>query len=251
MAPQPNLRLAPTLPATSSAVRTVHYLGGEVSDKRAAIKFVDSCFDPATGGFSAMPGSKKPDVFTTAVGVLAIVELKMPLDMYEAGATKYLSDNARLFEEIRIAAAAFEALGKPAPRKDEWLREIRKMENTDGTYGKGGGQARATGSAAAAILRLGGKLDSQGRVLQTLKAGQRKSGGFGKEEVAGGSDLETTYRVIRAFKMMQSRPDDIPALQGFIAKCRNSDGGYGVAPGEASTVSGTYYAAIIRHWLSK
>src|SRR5436309_2991672 len=52
MMPQPNIRLAPTLPATSSAIRALHYLGGEVPDKAASIKFVDSCYDPATGSFS-------------------------------------------------------------------------------------------------------------------------------------------------------------------------------------------------------
>ena len=38
-------------------------------------------------------------------------------------------------------------------------------------------------------------------------------------------------------------------LKGFIAKCRNDDGGYGVTPGSPSTVSGTYYAAIVTYWL--
>ena len=64
-----------------------------------------------------------------------------------------------------------------------------------------------------------------------------------------GSDLETTYRVMRAFMMLKDRPSDVNGLRRFIARCRNTDGGYGVAPGQPSTVGGSYFAAIIRHWL--
>jgi hypothetical protein len=38
-------------------------------------------------------------------------------------------------------------------------------------------------------------------------------------------------------------------VRSFVAKCRNADGGYGVAPGQPSNISGTYFAAIILHWL--
>ena len=44
---------------------------------------------------------------------------------------------------------------------------------------------------------------------------------------------------------------DIERCRAFIARCRNDDGGYGVAPGQASQVSATYYAAIILHWLDE
>jgi len=181
---------------------------------------------------------------------MAVVELKMPTERAQS-ALKYLETNAKSFEEIRIAAAAFETVGHVSARKDAWLKEIHKMQNADGTFGKGAGQARATGGAAAAVLRLGGKLAYQEKVLQVLKQGQRKSGGFGKDDTGDASDLETTYRVMRSFMMLKSRPDDVPALEKFIAKCRNADGGYGVTPGDPSSVSGIYYAAIIRHWLSK
>jgi hypothetical protein len=50
--------------------------------------------------------------------------------------------------------------------------------------------------------------------------------------------------------MLKARPDVGRAL-AFVEKCRNADGGYGVAPGQPSGVSGTYYAGSIRHWLSE
>ena len=248
MAPQPNIRIVPALRATSSAIRALHYLGGDIPDKAAAAKFVESCFDPQLGGFSEFPGGK-PDVFVTAVGAMAVVELKMPRDRYAEPVIKYLSENAKTFEDIRIAVAGLESLAAKSPRNDDWLKEIGKMMNDDGTFGSGTEQARATGSAVVAMMRLGAKIDKRDKVLSALNEGQRKTGGYGRANAADASDLDSTYRVMRCFMMLKSRPDKLPALEAFIAKCRNSDGGYGVAPGQPSTVSGTYCSAIIRHWL--
>jgi prenyltransferase beta subunit len=237
----------PTLRATTSAARALHYLGGTVPNLEACKKFVNDCFDPSTGAFKDTP-SGKADVFTTAIGVMAVVDFKMPRDRY-LPAVKFLVENTKGFDDIRIAAAALESMGMESPRKAEWLQEIRKTQNSDGTFGKGTGQARATGGAVAAILRLGGSVENRDKVLDALKHGQRKSGAFGKEDAGDASDLETTYRVMRSFMMLKSRPTDVKSLQAFIAKCRNQDGGYGVAPGQPSSAAGTYYAAIIRHWL--
>ncbi|MGO9416384.1 MAG: prenyltransferase/squalene oxidase repeat-containing protein [Syntrophobacteraceae bacterium] len=49
---------------------------------------------------------------------------------------------------------------------------------------------------------------------------------------------------------MKEKPD-AAKLRAFVAKCRNADGGYGVMPGQKSTGSGTYFAAIILHWLDE
>ena len=76
---------------------------------------------------------------------------------------------------------------------------------------------------------------------------QRMNGGYGKEGTAT-SDLESTYRVMRAFVMLKSQPKDVEGVRSFVAKCRNADGGYGVSPAEPSNVNATYFAAIIRHW---
>ena len=86
--------------------------------------------------------------------------------------------------------------------------------------------------------------------MKTLRAGQRKDGGFGKAESAG-SDLETNYRIMRCFHMLKAQPGDVEGLRSFVAKCRNEDGGYAVTPGGTSSLSGTYYSTIIRHWLDK
>ena len=249
-APAPNIRIAPTLRATASAMRALHYFGADIPNKDACIKYVDSCFDPKWGGFSDMPNGK-PGVFETAVGLMAVVELKMPADKYVAGAVKYLSDNAKTFEEIRIAAAGLESVKQKSAKNDEWVKEMTRLMDKDGIVGKGPGQARATGGTVVAALRLGVKLQDAGGILKVLKDGQRQNGGWGKADSEIASDLETTYRVMRCFVMLKARPANVEGVRSFVAKCRNEDGGYGVAPGQTSSVSGTYFASIITHWLKQ
>ena len=207
-----------------------------------------SCYDEGTGGFSDLPKGK-PDVFTTAVGLMAVKELKLPAEKYSPASVKFLADNAKTFEEIRIAVAGLESIDAKSPKADEWIGAIRKLQNDDGAFGKGAGQARTSGGGAVALLRLGAKLDGQAKIVAILKDGQRLNGGYGKEDDEIGSDLETTYRVMRCFHMLKERPKSVEGIRSFVAKCRNEDGGYGVAPGQDSSISGTYYAAIILHWL--
>jgi hypothetical protein len=237
-----------SLRATSSALRALKYFGGEPLEKAACADFVKSCFDKESGGFADAPGGK-PDVAVTAVGAMAVVELKLSTEPYEAAVVKYLADNAKSFEDIRIAAAGLEALGKRPKEADAWLETIAKMRNSDGTYGKGPGAARDTGGAVVAVLRLGGKADADA-ALKVLKDGQRADGGFGKAD-AESSDLEPSYRVMRAFHMLKAQPADSGRLRDFIASCRNDDGGYGPAKGQPSSASATYNAAIILHWLEE
>lgn len=237
----------PGLRATSAALRALKYSGGEAPDRQAAAKFVASCFDKASGGFADRPNGK-PDAVLTAVGLMAVVELKMPRENYVGPALKYLTDHAKSFEEIRLAAAGLEAVGMRPAVAGRWLAEITKGRNPDGIYGKGTGEVRMTGSVAAAVLRLGGKLEDRAKVVGVLKNGQRGDGGYGKEGVDG-SDLETCYRVVRSLVMLKEKPADVAKLKAFIARCRNADGGYGVTPGRPSTVGGTYFAATLLHWL--
>jgi hypothetical protein len=237
-----------SLRSTSAAIRALKYFGGELPDKDKCAKYVDAAFDRSTGGFADTPGSK-PDVAVTAVGLMAVAELKMPPEKYADAAVKFLSDNAKSFDEIRIAAAGLEAVGKKSPQTDAWLDTVAKMRNADGTYGKGDDKARDTGGTVVIVLRLGGKVEMTENALKAMRAGQRSDGGFGKPD-AKASDLETSYRVMRAFHMLKEKPD-VKALRSFIAKCRNADGAYGVSPGEPSAVGPTYDAGIILHWLEE
>src|SRR5262249_21643636 len=77
--------------ATSAALRALRYFGGEPAQPGAAAAFAKRCFDPAIGGFADHPGGKV-DVFTTAVGYMAVVESKLPTETYEGPVLKYLGE---------------------------------------------------------------------------------------------------------------------------------------------------------------
>lgn len=237
----------PTLRATSAGVRSLHYLGGVLANKDACAKFVAACHDAQSGGFADAP-REKPDVVSTAIGLMAVKALDMPVAQYGPGAVKFLSEHAKSFEEIRIAAAGLEAIQAKSPRNQTWIEEVLKLQNPDGTFGKDASQARDTASAVVTLLRLGVAPKDKSVILKVLREGQRNSGGYGKADNELAADLETTYRVMRCFMMLQAQPDRVEGLRTFVAKCRNEDGGYGVAPGQMSSVNGTYFAAIIGHW---
>jgi prenyltransferase beta subunit len=239
----------PSLRATSSALRALKYMGGAPRDAETCMKFVASCCDRESGGFADSPG-RKTDVTSTAVGMMAVAELNMPLNEYRDGVVKYLVDNAKTFEEIRIAAAGVEAARQRPKAADAWVEQVTALRNKDGIFGEDDGQARETGSALVVLLRLGGKVSKVEKVQKVLLDGQRKDGGFGKAGTEG-SDLETSYRVMRALHMLNEKPRNVIAMKSFIGKCRNEDGGYGVVPGEPSSASGTYFASIILSWLAK
>jgi prenyltransferase beta subunit len=235
-----------SLRASSAALRALKYFGGKTRDRSACARFVERCFDKGTGGFADRPGMPA-DATSTAVGIMAVVELKLPADDYRESSVNYLTTHVKSFEDIRLAAAALEAIGVRPNAADAWLEQIATLRHADGTYGTDDGVARATGGAVVAVLRLGGKVEHRDNVLRVLRMGQRADGGFGKEQ-AKTSDLETTYRVMRAFMMLREKPD-AERCRLFIARCRNPDGGYGVAPGQKSSVAATYFASIILHWL--
>jgi len=237
-----------SLRATTAGLRALKYFGGEPRDRLACEAFVRSCFDRKSGAFADRPGGQQ-DVGTTSAGLMAMAELRQPVKDYSAAGVRFLTDAVRTFEEIRIAAAALESIGADSPQARAWLEQIALMRNPDGTFGKDEGVARATGGAIVAVLRLGGKVQDTDAVVRSLLAGQRSDGGFGKEGTSR-SDLESSYRIVRAFVMLKKKPD-IEPCRAFVARCRNLDGGYGLAPGQRSNISATYFAAIILHWLNE
>ena len=246
----PALDGKPGLRATSAGVRALKYSGAKVpnADKHAA--FVMSCFDPKTGGFADAPGGKA-DVALTSVGVMAAAELGVPKERYRK-ALDYLKEHAKTFEEVRIAAGGVEAWGvKDCPFDlNPWI-DAAKDEIPKLMPDARDGGARTVGSAAALVARLGARISRQEHLILTgiLTNGQRPDGGWGKAG-AKTSDLESTYRVMRALVLLEQPPLDRARLRAFLASCRNADGGSAVQPGEASGAGPTYYSAIVTHWLA-
>jgi hypothetical protein len=250
LAPQdPNIDAAPRpgLRATNGAVRALKYLGTEVPNKEKHAAFVLKCYDPQTGGF-AEPGGK-PDVAITSIGVMAAMELGIPKEKF-AKAMDYLKENAKTFEEVRIGAAAVEAWGvKDCPFElDEWFTIAAKYLESVAPDLKSPDGARELGSAVAMHLRLGLKAEGKPSPPPPLTEGQRADGGWSKKGEKS-SDIETTYRVMRAFMLLKEKPKDVKKLRAFIDSHRNKDGGYATKPGDKSTMSGVYYCIIVSKWL--
>lgn len=235
---------ASSLGSTSSAVRTLKFVCGSVPDVPRCTSYVRSCFDAKSGGFAPTPGAT-PNVSTTAIGLMAAVELKIINDEMTTGAIKYFSENVKSFEDIRIAVAGLEAIKKPSPDFEAWTKQVNSMRNADGTWGEGAAKAFMTGGAAAALLRMGVQLDKKDAVIAAMQAGQRTDGAWSKDD--GPSTLDASYRIMRAFFMLKAQPD-LDRLRSFIARCRQSDGGYSTAPGGTADIGGTYFAMIQTRW---
>lgn len=93
-----------SLGSTSSAIRTLGFVGGSIPDFPGCVAYLESCHDTASGGFASIPGGKV-DVGTTASGLMAVGALKLDPKPYADGAIGFLSKNAKSFEEVRIAVA--------------------------------------------------------------------------------------------------------------------------------------------------
>ncbi|MBX6313687.1 MAG: DUF1080 domain-containing protein [Isosphaeraceae bacterium] len=234
-----------SLGSTSSIIRSLKNVGGSIPDVLKCIEYVLSCRDRESGGFAPQPGGK-PGVGITASGLMAIAELRVASDDLVKPAVDYLSQNAKTFEEIRIAVAGLEAVGAKAPAFSAWIQQIQAERNADGTWGQGSGIPRATGSAAVALLRMGVELDQKEAVLAALRAGQRPDGGWSRGD--GPSDLETTYRVMRCFYMLREKPD-LERLRSYLAKHRQADGGYSSQPSGVADNGGTYFVTTVNRWV--
>lgn len=235
----------PSLRATSAAVRATKYLGGDLANPNQVKAFVLSCYDPPTGGFAE--AGERPNVTVTCIGIMAAVELGIPAAKYPM-ALDFLESEAKSFDDVRIGAAALESLKAKPKWIDKWNAVANKQLNNDGTAGKGDNRARDTASVVAMKLRLGLPVANKDKVVAMIRSAQDADGGW-KKDGEKTSDLETTYRVMRAMMLAKERPKNTFKLGEFLKSCRNADGGAGVAPGQPSSASGTYYWAIISKWM--
>ena len=234
---------ASTLGATSSAIRTLKNVVGSIRDVPGSIAFLKSCRVPS-GGFSQKPGGP-PEVLTTATGLMAVAEMKIADKETIDGAIAFFHDNVKTFEEIRIAVAGLEAVSATSADFAKWTEIVNSDRNPDGTWGEGPGKARATGSAAVALLRMGVSLDKKEAILAALRAAQQADGAWSKD--GGPADLEPTYRIMRLFYMLKEAPH-LASLRSFLDKCRQPDGSYSTAPGKPGTSGGTYLATTVLKW---
>ena len=242
---------SPSLRATLSARRSLKLLGVKAPSPEKDILFVASCVD-ASGAFVDRP-NEKATATLASVGLLLASDLLMHqnpeyVKLIEFN-KRFVLNNAKSFEEIRMGAAVFDGLGVVPSRKNDWVRQIRATQSEEGGYGPSGSRLRDTGGVIAALLRLKEPLAKQERqaLIEFLLMGQGKDGGFGVTESAP-SELDSSYRIGRALWMLGVMPD-AKRMRLFLEKCRTPSGGYSVQPGEEPTLVDTYRALIISSWL--
>lgn len=236
----------PSLRACNGGVKALRALEADVPMLEKIKTFAASCYDAKTGVF-AEPGGK-PDVAINAVGILVVMELGLDKTKY-AGAMTYLKENAKTWEDVRIAAAAVEAWGvKECPFALEPWVKIAVDEALNAHFE----DARFVGGLLAFDLRLKLQTSAKPLVVTTMLGARKADGGWGFADKTT-SDLETCYRVMRALHMTKADGATTKAAYADVAKfvksCRKADGGYGVAPNAPSTLSGVYYAVMIEKWL--
>jgi hypothetical protein len=233
-----------TLGATNTAMRVLDYVGGTAVDPAGAARFVKSCKLPGSG-FAQTPGGK-PDVMSTAVGLLAVGELRIADRAMIDDAIAFLGANAKAFEEVRMSIAGLEAVEAASPDFPRWAKQIEAMRQPDGTFGTGAGKAFASGGAGAAFLRMKLPLEHRDAIVAAIKAGQRPEGAWSRDD--GPPDLSSSYRVMRALYMLKEKPN-VGKLMGYIERCRRPDGSYANTPEGQGSLGSTYFAAIILYWL--
>ena len=233
----------PSLRACNGGVKALRTLGADVPMLEKLKTFAAACYDAEAGCF-AEPGGQ-PNVAINAVGILVVTELGLDKTKF-AGAMTYLKENAKSWEDVRIAAAAVEAWGvKDCPFSLEPWVKIAAAEAANA----GKDDPRFAGGRLAFELRLQLKKSADPDTILTLLGGRKADGGWSFPDKPT-SDLETCYRVMRALHLAKADIKTIPAeVAAFVKSCRKSDGGYGVTPKAPATMSGVYYAVMIEKWL--
>ena len=131
---RPGTPLRSSLRATAAAVRAMKYLGGELTDPAETRGLSNGATTNRQVDFGDFPG-EPPTVTATSVGIMTMVDLKEPTAPIRVAVIKYLVEHTKSEEDMRIAAAAFEAMQVRPSEADAWLKQIAAGRNADGTFG--------------------------------------------------------------------------------------------------------------------
>lgn len=231
-----------SLRATVAALRVYNYEGKQLPNFEKHRAFMISCWHEKDSGFADFPGGPT-DVILTAVGLMGARDGAFLSDEKRTLGNKYLLEKAKTFEEIRMASAFIADEPQDPKVTVFWQKTILSRANEDGTFGSGFSKPRDTSSAWVTLLRLQFPVKYDEQLVKDFR---KNDGGFGSE-TSDRSDMETAYRVSRYFHMVKDQKMLRNTL-GFIAACKNEDGGYGPSPGEKSSLGSTYHAIIIKKW---
>lgn len=234
----------PSLRSTVGALRVFRMENTPCPNHKAHINFLQSCWKEKDGGFADHPESESADVISTAVGLMGLSEWNSLAPQKREAGRRFLGEQSKSLEDIRIACAFLESETEELPWKKLWTAMILGRQNQDGTFGSGPSHMRDTASMAVTMIRLKEPL----KVSMDPAKHRQPDHGFGSA-TSSISDMETTYRICRWLHLIQDR-QNLALTLPFLESCKNQDGGYGPRPKAPSTTSSTYQARIIQYWAS-
>lgn len=245
-----------SLGATSAALRVLNYLHTKPQQLSKTKAYVWACFEKETGQFRDRPDGKA-SYRSTATGVMAVVAMRERLNDADRERVLKALLVSKQPEEIRLGAAAIESLmvGKQLSSvPNGWLEKLNAtfspLLQADGSYSSGADQARASAGYSAAYLRLGYPVTAKDELQKMLAARQLGSGGWSNEK--GEIDLEASYRVMRCLYLLRCKDTQLlNRCEKFIKGLKQGDGGYALPGQKSSSVSATYFALSILHWLEE
>jgi prenyltransferase beta subunit len=245
-----------SLGATSATLRALNYLHTKPQQLSKTKAYVWACFNKETGQFRDKPEGK-PSYRSTAVGVMAVVAMRERFNDADRERVLKTLLGSNQPEDIRLGAAAIESLivdKQLSSVPHGWLEKLNAtfgpLLNADGSYSRGADQARASAGYSAAYLRLGFPVAQKNTLQKLLASRQLESGGWSNEK--GDIDLEASYRVMRCLYLLRCKDaGTLDRCEKFIKQLKQSDGGYALPGQKLSSVSGTYFALSILHWLEE
>ncbi len=147
-----------------------------------------------------------------------------------------------------MAVAGLESIKATSPDVPRWAAQVSEGNATPtGPSARARRIARRPGRGGRALLRMGIRAEPEQKaaILAALRAGQKPDGGWSEGD--GPSDLNSSYRIMRAFFMMKEKPD-LGRLRGYLARHRQTDGGYASTLRGRASPGGTYSCSIMNYW---
>ncbi|EGD82455.1 rabggtb protein [Salpingoeca rosetta] len=220
-------------------------------DTAAVLKFIDECFDDASGGFSASQGHDPHLLYTlSAVQILCIYDAMQ--QKYVDGACKFIAALQREDGSFQgdewgevdtrfsfCALAALSLLGKlDAINVDAAVQHVLRCLNFDGGFGVGTESESHAGQiyCCVGVLTIANRLYSIDQTKLGLWLSQRqleRSGGFnGRPEKL--PDVCYSWWVLSSIQMLQCQDwIDADRLKAFILACQDDEsGGFADRPGD-------------------
>lgn len=227
---------------TLSVLKSLALFGKTYNRPDELLDYIQSLYDPATGGFYD-PVLRKVTVSSTAVALLILNQIGAKDFLYFClfEALDFMHEHAFHREEhFMLICACNNCKAEYLPDKSIWY--FRNQEESNGLFGP---SALNNAICASALLMMGESLKRPHAVSDFILAAQTKTGGFADYTYA--PDLWTSFCAMRLLDLMQIYPDRI-RLINWLLNHKKETGGFSSDACEANA-NITYQCLSILHWV--